>query len=421
MKKVLLISIMIIIAANLTKAQSWLIVDQGNPDGYQTIHDAVSAAADGDTIFVTPGQYVFDATLGVITITKKLAIIGAGYDEDGTHLIDQTGNGFFILDGSSDDNYFTGFKMKGAGTHINIQSGAKSIVIEKNYFIQTGAYNIYSVIFSGTEDDTIRYNYFFSSGNGSGLALGSTKGDLINNNIFVSVANGLSINNSDVNDRVLVLNNLFLECGLYVGYNNFRYALSVNTVVEVYNNIFMNNVYGVSATGNPIIKYNGFFNNSISPTAGYFMITEDPLFEDYSAGDVFIETSIDDEQYDFNLQETSPMVDAGILGYYFDVDGSRADISLYGGPWPMPGGKGEPTIPVVISISVTPTSVSPSGTISISATGRIGEEAAAKSGEEVISTPNINQGTNQINSKTSGSRERDGINPKSSIIKRTSR
>ena len=60
------------------------------------------------------------------------------------------------------------------------------------------------------------------------------------------------------------------------------------------------------------------------------------------------------------------------LRIFNDEDGSRNDMGIYGWIYPM-GETGAPTIPVVNSISVTPTTVSPSGTITINASGRIGE------------------------------------------------
>jgi len=259
---------------SISSGQNYLVVDQGNPDGYQTIHAAVTAASSGDTIFVTAGEYIFDAVNGQITISKRLTLIGAGYDADGTHLTDQTNGGFFILDGAADGSTVTGFKMKGAGTHISVQSGAKTILVERNLFVQTSDRG-YAVVFSSTEDDTIRYNYFLSDADGSGLNVATTKGQVINNNFFIGTSTGLSVNGSDASDRVLVINNIFLQCGLYRSYT-YYYALSVNSVAEIYSNAFMNNAYGVSASGNPIIKYNSFFNGGNE--AGYFKITDDPFF-----------------------------------------------------------------------------------------------------------------------------------------------
>jgi hypothetical protein len=61
---------------------------------------------------------------------------------------------------------------------------------------------------------------------------------------------------------------------------------------------------------------------------------------------------------------------------YYDTDGTRNDIGLFGGPKPYNETLGIPTIPLVRTISVTPGMVEPGGSLQLQATGRIGESSA---------------------------------------------
>ncbi len=363
MKKQIIILIIIFIISLQPSLGARIVVDKGGGGDYHTIHDAVTNATSGDSILVLSGEYVFDVVLGNISVNKQLSILGSGYDIDGTVLYDQPGNGFFTFTGSSDGSKLSGFRMKGSGNHVIVQSGANTIILEKNYFIQTGSNNTYSVYFTETEDDTIRFNYFFSGSSGCGLYVGNTKGQHINNNLFAGTSQGLNVSNSDINDHVFVLNNIFIHCGLYVSYNNYRYPLSVNSVAEIYNNIFMNNTYGINSNGNGIIRYNGFFNNSQNNTVGVdSIVAVDPLFIDYTSTSVFSENSLDDEDFDFHLEGGSPYQGTGM---------EDVDLGIYGGNSPMNDDFGFLTLPVVQSMSLDETNFNNSnGSLSVLANGR---------------------------------------------------
>ena len=90
-----------------------ITVDLAGGGDYDSIHDAVAAASAGDSILVQSGQYDFTSQNGRITISKKLFIIGTGYDkvaDGGTKIADINGTGLFLIDGSAD-----GTVIKGSG------------------------------------------------------------------------------------------------------------------------------------------------------------------------------------------------------------------------------------------------------------------------------------------------------------------
>ncbi len=345
---------------------------------YNTIHAAVNAASDSqrDTVMVLSGTYIFTVEQGAITIDKELALIGSGYDavEDGGTKIHAPGQ-IFIFTASSDESNLAGFRFQGSFDGMVSVSGS-DIVIEENMFQNNSTG--YALIIGGSQD-TVRNNIFTNGTAGTannGLAVYSTADVIVNNNIFAS--NNWAIT-TDLNTDFKIVNNIFINNsagGIYNGgYNYYNYE--DNPIIS--GNIFMTCGTGINNRGGtPTVAYNGFYNNSANYSgANYEANTNDPLFVNYDAGDVYNWDSYDEDNYDFHLQSTSTYIDAGPPEEeWYDVEpgehGLRNDLGIYGFGWPI-GENGAPTIPVVNTISVSPSTVSPSGTITIEATGRIGE------------------------------------------------
>jgi hypothetical protein len=100
------------------------------------------------------------------------------------------------------------------------------------------------------------------------------------------------------------------------------------------------------------VAYSSFYANSNSESEALFSVTSDYLIEDLSGGD-------------YRLKSNSPLIDAGDpSSTYYDPDGSRNDIGLYGGP------KSWGTAPTVTDLSVSPTSVDMGGSVTITATAK---------------------------------------------------
>jgi len=176
------------------------------------------------------------------------------------------------------------------------------------------------------------------------------------------------------NTNLKIVNNVFLDVVSIAIYNGGA-AWNYTDNALISNNIIMNCATGIgnAGSGSPTISYNGFYNNSSNGMEGISPKTTSPVFVDYGSNDDYDFGSYDNDGYDLRLQGTSTYLDAGDpLVTFNDLDGSRNDLGAYGWIYPI-GTTGAPTIPVVNSISVTPTTVSPSGTITINATGRIGD------------------------------------------------
>jgi len=366
MQRFTLIFIVIILYSMAVNAAT-IVVDLAGGGDYTNIATAADDASNGDTVLVMSGTYIVTSEDGAIAIDKELHIVGSGYDlpaNGGTTI--QSAVGAFYFNANADGSTLQGFRIYGTGHLLNIL--ADDMIIEENFIINAGSAQYYCVYFGASvSSDTLRNNIVGYSSSGSYrylVALNATTDVTIANNIFFNSAYWGIYPTTGSNN--LVMNNLFVNC---------QNGLTIDGPVTIVNNIFMNGTGSqiTNSGGSPSISYNCFFNNSANGSTGIESILDDPDFVDFGDNDTYTSQSYDDDSYDFHLQASSPGIDAGnALFDYFDLDGTRNDVGVYGGPFPI-GTTGAPTIPVVNSISVSPTTVSPSGTITINATGRIGE------------------------------------------------
>jgi len=373
MKALLKLFFMIIwlAAAALPLSAAIITVDPYGGGDYEKIHDAVANAAAGDTVMCASFDYVFNTTDAGVTVDKKLFIIGSGYDataDGGTSIEILASATIFTFSGTSKGSVLKGFRLKGNGTAVQVS--VDDVTIEENLFINK--VNAVNLNISGCKNDTVRSNIFTNMGarSGSGLTVSSATGVLINNNLFGGMARGMY---SWSNTSLLIINNVFVDngSGTYVGTDDWPYP---GDSPSIYSNIYMNNAQSIGIrAGTPEINFNGFYNNGSDPSTGVTSYTGSPSFDSYTSGDVYGPSSLDEDGYDFHLASGSGYIDKGIVGVdYRDVDGSINDLGMYGGPWPFMDDFGIPTIPNVTEISVSPSSVSPGGTITITAKGRIG-------------------------------------------------
>lgn len=367
----------LLIGASFAQAQETHIVDLAGTGDFTTIHDAVEAASAGDTIRVQPDQYAFTSDLGPVEIDKRLYIIGSGYmpvEDGGTELVDIPNTGYFDLTASADGTVIKGFRVQGADQFVDTESGTANVTIEENLFIG----NEFIITLTGSAD-TVRSNIFVGTGRRSIQTNGANT--QITNNVFgqtsTSGVNGYGILESRGTSGVVIAYNLFLNT-VPAGGQSGAIAIYAGSP-EVYSNGIVNETssgWGIyNGTGTAFITNNAFYNASGASSAGLNGITDAPEFENFDEdNDVFDLDKIDEDSYNLNLATGSAWIDAGRTGTpYLDLDGSRSDIGLYAGPTSFSDGRGAPSVPVVIQFQVSPTTVSPSGTITITATGRIGD------------------------------------------------
>ncbi|MHC1738856.1 MAG: hypothetical protein AB9882_12700 [Ignavibacteriaceae bacterium] len=102
---------------------------------------------------------------------------------------------------------------------------------------------------------------------------------------------------------------------------------SANSQNKIKNNIFSNNKLVIYPVSQPKLSYNIFWNNKFNIIPPYSLDTTDiitnPMFV-CDTGSVY-------SDFDYHLQAFSPGIDTGDPSV-LDIDGSRSDIGMYGGP-----------------------------------------------------------------------------------------
>lgn len=363
-----------LVAVTLFSAAAERIVDGvgGATNRYATIAAAVTASATGDTIRILNGIYS-EAT---VAVTKRLIFLGNGYRtvaNGGTHLATS-----LDLQSGSDNSRVVGFRFLGSnGVTI---SNASNIVVANNLFINGQVY-IYS-----SNTDTVRNNIFLSASNHPVYIYGSSNIVVCNNVIDQNRnASYYAIYTYSISGPIYILNNFFSEC----------YYTLVNAQSSNANHVFTGNIYyksiAVTNAANDALLYSG--NLLWNMDAGYTQpsngtdnyTTSDPLFVKFETSTGFVYNDDPANDPDLRLQNgTSDAVDRGYdaqapmnanyIDYHpsFTYGTAKSDAGIYGGPYPFPFPYGYPTVPSVTKMAVSPSVVSPGGTINVNITGSLG-------------------------------------------------
>ncbi|MDP8220547.1 MAG: hypothetical protein P9X26_04330 [Candidatus Stygibacter frigidus] len=318
------IYLVIILMISFSVYAETLIVDQFNGP-YYTIGSAYNAAQNGDTILIYPGTY-----LESVNISKEITL--EGIDPNST--IIQTNLGYVL-------RINTG--------NVNI-SNLKIICTHEGIEIYASTPEITHCIF---EDCSVG---IFIDGD-----------DLyVKNCIFQNCNKGISFDwaTNYVPFGGTVINNIFHDCSIGI-FMHTTLTNGTNCDANIYSNIIVNcSTYGIREEGNGsysgMLDYNCFHSNAINNSS--VNLGEHNIYPDQSDS-VFYDIG----SSNYYLQQNSPCIDAGITGVaYEDLDGTRNDMGIFGGPHQWGGGK-----PTVINMQIDPESVTPGQTINIEATGQI--------------------------------------------------
>ncbi len=160
-----------------------------------------------------------------------------------------------------------------------------------------------------------------------GLSIRSNQKVKINNNIFYGFRTSIlaAAQQGTERDTTYIINNTFT--------NSYSYGIETGNMVKHYiikNNIFANTGNGIYSYGNPgDVDYNMMYN--IPGTlyhnlpAGAHDTIADPMFVNDTA-------VVLGGTYNYRLQKFSPAIDRGDPNI-LDVDGSRSDLGMFGGPF----------------------------------------------------------------------------------------
>ena len=183
-----------------------------------------------------------------------------------------------------------------------------------------------TVLFSFGGYPTFTNNIVIGDGNISrGIDIQYHKGAVVKNNLISGYRN-INLRAGEIRTDTAHFEN-----------NNLMYSATGTAIssstghrTKSGNNIIKNTLSGIqSSNGTLMTDYNLFWNvtNKIGGTAiwGNSNIVADPMFVKDTIPTI-------NSDYDFNLQKYSPAIDKGDPSI-LDVDGSRSDIGMFGGPY----------------------------------------------------------------------------------------
>ena len=317
-----------------------------------SIMSAINISVFGDTIYVANGIYKER-----IDMIDGLTLIGGGMDSCiiDTREFPYTGE-FYSLE-VVDSCYLSNFGIftynVNQGNGIIIESGINSVVT--NCRIKEAHNGI--VIFSGSQNKPLVYkNIILDVTDGIITVFAQS---IIKENIIYARDDGLV---SQLNSAPTYINNTVFCEPCNTGYtdfglqsklkNNIFYRISGgNYGLWTYGDTIVNNIvygawgdgisgassvitnthiekavigldYDVGGGSPPVFRYNNLWDNQTN-------------FQDFTpdSTNIFVDPMfVNEDSMDFHLQMYSPLIDAGDPNI-LDIDGTRSDIGLYGGPF----------------------------------------------------------------------------------------
>jgi len=322
---------------------------------YSTLISAYGAAAAGDTILVGPGTYNEG---GGINQQFRLVWIGAGWDQTIVNL----GTNWYINQAPASRSEVQGMRIEGVNNCVYPVNGADSVVIRRCLIRANGGYPIYAlsnagrlyveecILISSAGTDVvavpsgaclIRGSVLTTSAASpttNALANGAGNAGTIElyNNVFVSLSRIFNLPSGS--QPVIAVNNAFYAWGATPTYGT--YPVSSTFDYNASSGPAAPGTNGVTITGNPYVNFAG------------------PLY--------VIGTT------DFHLVGGSNMINGGHPSL-LDLDGSRSDIGIYGGPKPLVD-NGVPNYPWAVNIVLTPNLVGQGTPVNATAIGRVGPQ-----------------------------------------------
>ncbi len=230
-------------------------------------------------------------------------------------------NGLFNADNIYMKNLIRGFDIGGTNSYYYDISSCVIILSDDNSAgISITSPNVTAtitnniILFTNPADFTAQ----------TGIYLGLSKNVYINNNLISGFTDNINVNG--VVDTVFIRNNALIY--QYSGSSNPASILSGGDYVFVNNVVLSKNKKGINGDGLVRSNYNLYWEN-ITDLVGVTYGDSDRVADPMSVKDTLPTAN---SNYDFHLQKYSPGIDKGDPNI-LDVDSSRSDIGLYGGPF----------------------------------------------------------------------------------------
>ena len=300
-------------------AQKVIAVQSGGQmTTYNTFEDAIAAANNGDDIYLPGGIVPKNIPGNPIYITKKLNIIGVGYNNNETPATGKTVlQGVLTFSAGSSGSSITGVELN---SELGIHT-VNNILIKR---VRMGYVMIYGTV-----------NNILISESVSGALAGQTnyvQSNIVVEKCFIGDFGGTALDH---------LNNFYLKNSIIFNYSSTPFFFR-----DVNSSLIENTIIATSAYIPITQGYNNQFNNCLFTQSinGLGPNTQSNCIFDQPLVDIFIQHtgntfSIDN---DYHLQPNSPGINAG-------TDGT--DIGLYGTSEPFKDG-GTPTYPHILSKTI---------------------------------------------------------------------
>ena len=332
---------------SLTLSAATLYVSATQSGQYTTLSAAYTAAANGDTILIGPGTYGEN-----IGLSKRLNWVGAGWDQTVC-----TGTFNFYTNASS--SRFEGIKFEVDGVVINENAGADSVTIRRCWLI--GTHWFYPTFYIEGHlfvEDCLIMN---SNTNGYAVEIRSTASPIFRSCIFTSLTGSRCFARGESTGPLEIYNCIFLN------YNRIFEVGGTQSVVAI-NNIFYD--WAASPTFGTYPLYSWFDYNAsqtiAAPGTNTISITSNP-FVNYSES-----LNYQEGISNLHLVTGSGLIDTGYPSW-IDLDLTRSDFGVYGGPRPLVD-NGIPPYPWTVNMTITPSLISTETEVNASAVGRIGPQ-----------------------------------------------
>jgi len=331
MKQLTLSFIFLIALVSASDAAVLTVSNNANSPGqYTGLQAAITAASDGDSIYISGSTSGY----GAISINKSLTLIGTGYNPaKQIPLVSIIGN--ISLDTVNSVSGASGTKLIGLNMSTLYDNyGAKHITLERNYC--SSSLNLASA----SSYYIIRNNFLTQTS-----TLNNASNVLFENNIGSNTSINLSNQNS-----VIINHNVFLAP---LGSN--QYCMSQVSSAIITNNIF----WGTSPMNSNVIG-NTFNNNltyqTINNTLPGASNTGTGNLPGVNPQFVNAPNPVIDFSYDYNVSAASPAHNAG-------TDGT--DLGVFGGASSMPDLTGMPAIPQVYQMNINTPVIPPGGSLDV--------------------------------------------------------
>jgi len=230
----------------------------------------------------------------------------------------------------------------GTGDFTEIQAAVNAAGAGDLIVVKPGHYMPFSV---GSGKNNLRIQgsgadqtFVFSRAVGNAATITSSTGVIVEGFTFSSAnANGISVDADQFHARNCVFADS-RDNGLYLYSEGTRYYYVTNCIFRnnstgitrtlvcySRNNIFINNdLSSISFDGGIVRSYNLHWNNNSNGTLGATDFIANPMF-------------INLANNNYHLQEGSPAINTGTPGeIYFNLDGTRNSLGIYGGPYAYP-------------------------------------------------------------------------------------